>query len=172
MLMPNYNLSRITVLVVDSNRHMRTLVTEILKGFGASNVIDCSEGADALAELRANKVDLVICDWGMEPMDGCTFTKAVRADESSNPYVPIIMISGRTEAASVMQARDSGITEFLAKPMSATALYRRIASIIEGPRPFVRAEGFVGPERRRRKVSTYEGPDRRTLTPARASAAT
>jgi two-component system chemotaxis response regulator CheY len=170
--MPNYNLSRLTVVVADSNRHMRTLVAEILKGFGVGNVIDCSEGEDALAEMRANKVDLVVCDWGMEPMDGCTFTRALRADDSPNPFVPIIMLSGHTEAALVMKARDAGITEFLAKQMSATALYRRIVSIIEGPRPFVRALGFTGPERRRRKLTAYDGPDRRgPASPMRAAAA-
>ncbi|MGB0671119.1 MAG: response regulator, partial [Rhodospirillales bacterium] len=66
-----------------------------------------------------------------------------------------------TEVARVTEARDAGIHEFLAKPISAQTLYRRIVSIIETPRDFIRAPGYVGPDRKRRDDSGYRGPERR-----------
>lgn len=159
-----YNFSRLSVLVADPNRHMRLVLTQILRGFGMARIIETDDGADAFSEMRAGVVDFVICDWMMEPLDGYDFTKLVRtAKDSPNPFVPIIMLTGHTEAGRVMRARDAGATEFLAKPVSAQTIYRRLVSIIENPRPFVRAPGFTGPDRRRRKGCSYTGIERRAI---------
>lgn len=55
----------------------------------------------------------------------------------------------------------SGFAEFLAKPISAKGLYSRIRSIIERPRPYIRAGQFFGPDRRRKDSPQYRGPERR-----------
>jgi two-component system chemotaxis response regulator CheY len=157
-----YNFARLTVLIADDNRHMRQVVVGILRGFGFRNIIECDDGSDAFAEMRANSIDMVICDWIMEPLDGYDFTRLVRtASDSPNPFVPIIMLTGHTEIFRVMQARDAGITEFLAKPVSAQTLWRRLVAVIDNPRPFVRAPHYVGPDRRRRAKPDYDGPERR-----------
>ena len=49
-----------------------------------------------------------------------------------------------------VKARDAGVNEFLVKPISANTLFERIEALIERPRPFVRLEGFFGPDRRRK----------------------
>lgn len=160
-----YNFSRLSVLVADPNRHMRLVPTQILRGFGMARIVETDDGADAFSEMRAGPVDFVICDWMMEPLDGYDFTKLVRtAKDSPNPFVPIIMLTGHTEVGRVMRARDAGATEFLAKPVSAQTIYRRLVSIIENPRPFVRAPGFTGPDRRRRRGGSYTGVERRATT--------
>ena len=98
----------------------------------------------------------------MKPMDGLAFTRAVRNDKiSPTPFVPIIMITGHTERHRVEQARDAGVTEFLAKPVTAQDLFSRIAMIVEKPRPFIRCDDFFGPDRRRRDAEDYTGPLRR-----------
>jgi hypothetical protein len=61
----------------------------------------------------------------------------------------------------VEAARDAGVTEFLAKPITAHDLFSRIAEIVERPRGFVRCESYFGPDRRRRMVDDYAGPWRR-----------
>ncbi len=95
-------------------------------------------------------------------MDGLEFVRLVRTDtESPNPFVPVIMLTAHTEAKRVVEARDAGVTEFLAKPISAHQLYSRILAVIERPRPFIRAKAYVGPERRRRQDPKRKGPERR-----------
>ena len=57
--------------------------------------------------------------------------------------------------------RDAGVTEFVAKPISASALCARIEAVLLRPRDFVRAPAFVGPSRRRRDDADHNGPERR-----------
>ena len=57
---------------------------------------------------------------------------------NGNPYVPIIMLTGHSEKKRVIAARDAGVTEFLAKPISAKALYQRILNVVANPRPFIK----------------------------------
>jgi DNA-binding response OmpR family regulator len=72
------------------------------------------------------------------------------------------MLSGYTEYRRVTEARDAGVNEFLAKPISAKALYQRFASIIDNPRPFIRTKHYFGPDRRRQNLGPPRGtPERR-----------
>jgi DNA-binding response OmpR family regulator len=80
---------------------------------------------------------------------------------NANPYVAIIMLTGHSEKRRVVLARDAGITEFLAKPISAKGLYQRIVNIVANPRPFIRTKTYFGPDRRRNVNPAYIGPERR-----------
>ena len=98
----------------------------------------------------------------MKQMDGLEFTRNVRNDPNSpNPFVPINMITGHTEKHHVEAARDAGVTELLAKPITAANLFSRIAEIVERPRAFVRCGHYFGPDRRRHRAEGYNGPWRR-----------
>lgn len=160
--MADYNLSRLNFLVVDDNKHMRALVKSILHALGVKSILEAGDGADAFKELRHFPADVIICDWSMSPLDGLDFVRMVRTgSDSPNPFVPIIMLTGHTEMHRVMEARDSGVHEFLAKPISAKGIYSRIRAIIESPRPFIRAGLYFGPDRRRKAMPNYNGPERR-----------
>lgn len=149
-------------LIVEDNAHMRVLLRELLNTAGIRDISEAGNGAAALHVMRERKCDLILSDLAMGPMDGIEFTRHVRTSESSqNPFVPIIMITGHTERHRVEMARDAGVTEFLAKPITAKSLYARIAEIVERPRAFVRTEAYFGPDRRRRMIESYAGPWRR-----------
>lgn len=158
----DYDIERMSFMIVDDNKHMRVLVKNILNSFGVRNITEASDGADAFKELKTFSPDIVVSDWEMDPLDGLDFVRLVRtADDSPNHYMPIIMLTGHTESFRVAQARDAGIHEFLAKPISARSLYSRIRSIIDRPRRFVKTPVYFGPDRRRCDSSTYRGADRR-----------
>lgn len=159
----NYDLSNLNFLVVDDNKNMRLLVIQVLRSLGIRSVKEADDGADALKTLKTFPTDIVICDWNMEPLDGLDFTRMVRtASDSPNPFVPIIMLTGHTEISRVEEARDAGVHEFLAKPISAKSLYQRIVSVIEVSRHFIRTHNYTGPDRRRiRSMARYKGPERR-----------
>lgn len=160
--MADYSLERLNFLIVDDNKHMRALVKTILHALGVKNTLEATDGADAFKELRHFPADVIICDWNMSPLDGMDFVRLVRTGKDSpNPFVPIIMLTGHTEMYRVVEARDAGVNEFLAKPISAKALYARIRSIIERPREFIRTASYFGPDRRRRQNPNYNGPERR-----------
>jgi PleD family two-component response regulator len=151
------------VMVVDDNRHMRALVMSVLHALGVGAAREFAEAHEAFRDLGQFKPDLIIVDWHMEPLDGLEFARMVRASpKSPAPYVPLIMLSGYTELKRICEARDAGVNEFLAKPISARSLYQRIVSLIANPRPFVRTASYFGPDRRRRDVGPPEGTaDRR-----------
>jgi two-component system, chemotaxis family, chemotaxis protein CheY len=149
-------------LIVDDNAHMRSLLRALLDSLGIKDISEAAHGGTAIKLLRERKSELVLTDMQMRPMDGIEFTRQVRtSDTSPNPFVPIIMISGHTEKHRVLAARDAGVTEFLAKPITAAHLFSRICEIMERPRPFVRTQGYFGPDRRRRQDDNYIGPWRR-----------
>ena len=149
-------------LIVEDNVHMRTLLRSLLTALGINQVYEAGNGAEAFVILREKSPDLILTDLSMKPVDGIAFTREVRlSHDSPNPYVPIIMITGHTERQKVEAARDAGVTEFLAKPITAQGLFLRIAQIVERPRAFVRCAEYFGPDRRRRKDETFTGPWRR-----------
>ena len=149
-------------LIVEDNGNMRLLLRELLNSVGIREISEAANGQAALAVLRDHNCDLILSDMAMAPMDGIAFTRHVRTNESSpNHFVPIIMVTGHTEKARVEAARDAGVTEFLAKPVTPHNLYARIAEIVERPRAFVRTETYFGPDRRRKTLDHYGGPWRR-----------
>jgi two-component system, chemotaxis family, chemotaxis protein CheY len=149
-------------LIVEDNVHMRVLLRELLNSVGIREIYEAANGAAGITVMRERKCDLILSDMAMGPMDGIEFTKTVRTSEQSpNPFVPILMITGHTEKRRVETARDAGVTEFLAKPVTAKNLYARLAEILERPRPFVRSDGYFGPDRRRKLMENYAGPWRR-----------
>lgn len=162
--MANYDLASLSVLIIDDSGHMRQLIKSIVTALGMRNIAEAENGKRGLVILRDFQPDFIICDWSMEPMNGIEFTKRIRLkDDSPNPYVPIIMLTAHAEVNRVMIARDAGVNEFLAKPVSVANLYQRIRAIIESPRQYVRTPDYFGPDRRRRTDPHYAGPERRTL---------
>lgn len=149
-------------LIVEDNQHMRSLLRALLNSVGIMDVAEAAHGQTGIEALRRKRADLVLTDLAMKPMDGLEFTRFVRNDPlSPNPFVPIIMITGHTEKHRVEAARDAGVTELLAKPITAGNLFARIGEIVERPRAFVRCEGYFGPDRRRHRTENYRGPWRR-----------
>lgn len=148
-------------LVCDDNPHMRRILRTLLHSFGAREVHEAENGATALEIYHHSLPDIVLTDWSMPVLDGLELTQSIRQpDAKGNPYVPIIMLTGHSEKRRVTIARDAGVTEFLAKPISAKALYHRIISVAVNPRPFIKTKTYFGPDRRR-STNPYIGPERR-----------
>ena len=155
--------TNLRVLVIDDNPYMRTFLRALLHALGITLVREAENGSVGLELLRAYIADLVLTYLAMKPMDGLQFTRHIRRDSDSPALqTPIIMITGFTEMSSVVAARDMGVNQVLAKPVTMQRLALRVAEVIDRPRAFVRCDGYVGPDRRRRKDNAYTGPWRRS----------
>jgi len=166
--MSGYRFERLRILVVDDNAHMRKLVATILQAFGVHQIHEANSGEAAWEAFREHNPDIIILDWMMEGMSGLELTRMIRVNPaSSNPFVPVIMLTGHTSLDHVQQARDAGINEFIAKPVSVKTMMTRLAAVIEHPRPFVRTGAYFGPCRRRRQ-DEHHGPERRAAAKAAA----
>ena len=165
-----YQFDRLKVLIVDDNAHMRKLVSTIMEAFGISQIHEAENGERAWVAMRQFNPDVCVFDWMMEGMSGLDLVQMIRTDpQTPNPFVPVIMLTGHTHIDRVRQARDAGINEFIAKPVSVKTMMSRLISVIENPRPFVRTKGYFGPTRRRRDNNEYRGPERRAEKPALAA---
>jgi len=160
--MPDPMMSDLRVLVVDDNDHMRRLLRGILESLGIKQVRDVENGMVALNDCRLNLPDIIITDMMMEPIDGLEFSRMLR-DDPTHPAtrVPVMMITGFAEKQYVEAARDAGVSEFLAKPVTVDGVAARLRSVIENPRPFIRSSSFTGPDRRRRQVPLPDAEKRR-----------
>jgi len=154
--------NRLRFLVIDDNAHMRRILRTLLHGFGAREVYEAEDGASGLEAFTHYMPDVLVTDWAMPIFDGLELTNMIRQPgANSNPYVPIIMLTGHSEKKRVVAARDAGVTEFLAKPISAKGLYQRIVNVVANPRPFIKTKSYFGPDRRRSNNTGYVGPERR-----------
>jgi two-component system chemotaxis response regulator CheY len=154
--------AEIAALIVDDNAHMRAIVYTLLHALGVTDIRQASDGADAQAMLAEWRPDLIIVDQNMKPVNGIDFTRKLRSNSPNCYDTPIIMLTAHTERSIVEAARDAGIDEILAKPISAKALLQRINAVTHERRAFVRAPDYIGPDRRRRGPNpNYLGPRRR-----------
>ena len=159
--MSELNFEQLSFLVIDDSKPMHAIIRTILAAMRIKDVTFCDSAEEAQRVMRQRLPDIVITDWVMEPMSGYEFVEWVRRDENSpNPYTPIILLTAYSEKSEILKARDVGVTEILAKPLSVEALHQRIEMIVDQPRPFVKTSDFFGPDRRRADRA-FDGEDRR-----------
>jgi two-component system, chemotaxis family, chemotaxis protein CheY len=161
------DLKALRVLIIDDNRNAAEIVRSILSSVGAQQMELATTAGRAYEILQGSPYDLVIVDQNLGKGDeGIALVKRIRTDPAStNPYMPILMLTGYTEQWRVQAARDAGVTEFLSKPFTIISLLRRMEALIHAPRPFVRSADYFGPDRRRRQDPDYKGPERRKAPP-------
>jgi two-component system chemotaxis response regulator CheY len=154
--------SKVRFLVVDNNPLSAQMLEDILRMLGTTAIRRATDSERAKQALREGEIDIVITERELEPESGIELVDHIRhSAESHDRLLPVIMLTARSESEYVTEARDKGVTEFLAKPFNVESLYRRIAAVIARPRPFVNAPQYFGPDRRRRQQA-YSGPNRRS----------
>ncbi|MEZ5669471.1 MAG: response regulator [Alphaproteobacteria bacterium] len=123
------DLEHLSCLVVEDDEQARKLIVLMLEDMGVRAV--CAAGdADAAKRLLAEAeepVHLVICDWMMPGMPG---TDLVRELRRTHPDLWVFMVTGRSDASSISEAKGLGINGFLAKPFRASALEEKIRALL------------------------------------------
>jgi two-component system, chemotaxis family, chemotaxis protein CheY len=161
-------LAAISVLVVDDNRQMRTIVGTVLTAAGVGRIHYAPDGREALKILTGNSIDVIYVDYEMPRMNGLDFISAVRANEGPMRFLPIIMLTGYSDLTRAQAALDRGVNEFLRKPVTAKDILSRLEAVILRPRPLVHSPVYIGPDRRRRAAGK-EGRRRRASDQESAS---
>ena len=123
------------ILVVDDYNTMIRIICNLLKQLGYQNIDNATDGATALAKLRAGRYGLVISDWNMEPMSGYDLLKEIRADAALGK-TPFIMITAESKTENVIAAKRAGVSNYIVKPFNAQTLQGKIAAVFaEEPTP-------------------------------------
>lgn len=114
------------VLLVDDSVTMRRIQKTQIGSLGITDIIEAGDGQEALGKLKGNMpVDLVLLDWNMPVMDGITFLKTVRADDTFK-NVKIIMCTSESEKTRVVEALKSGANNYIIKPFTPEALKEKL----------------------------------------------
>jgi two-component system, chemotaxis family, chemotaxis protein CheY len=151
-----------TLLVIDDNAHMRTIISYVAKACGITRIAEADDGAQAFELMRTERFSCATVDLNMTPISGLEFVRMIRTSrDSPDPYLPIIVISAYSERSQVNAARDAGADEFLTKPVTAAALLQRMHAVVNRRRPFIVGPNFTGPDRRRRDDPKNRGRLRR-----------
>lgn len=114
------------------------------------------QAKEVLALINDGPVDLLVSEF--EP-DLVNLIR--RHPKSPNPEIPIVMVTTHTSRDEVAVARDAGVDEFVAKPVSSSLLGRHIVAALGRHRRFIHSLRYAGPDRRRRLAAGFPGPDRR-----------
>jgi len=153
--------SQLRALLVDDNGERRRLMRELLASAGIRDIVIAGNIQEAVGSLGRQRIDFVLIDQEVGKRAAIAFVRELRSGwDSPAPEMPVILIAS-ADRETILAARDSGVTEFLARPTSVAALRTRLEEIVERPRPFVRGQKYVGPCRRRRKLEQWAGVERR-----------
>lgn len=143
------NLQGLTFLIADANPFVASICQSILRGFGANKVVEARSVPDAVKALQQTKIDLMLCDAYLPPYGAFKFTSEIRRDPANDfRTVPVMILTNDTRTSLINAARDCGANMVVAKPLSPSSLYDRLAWVALTPRKFVDTEGYFGPDRR------------------------
>jgi len=109
------------VLAVDDNDINLQVVQEILEDVGLQ-VSTATDGAQALAMVRARRYDLVLMDMQMPVMDGLEATRAIRT-LLDHGDLPIVAMTANAMAQDRQRCLDAGMNDFVAKPIEPDRLF-------------------------------------------------
>ncbi len=151
----------IRTLIVDNDRFGVTLLVQMLHGLGLDTIKIVDTGAAAQAQLGNADFELCICDGDLSDMTAAEFLRWLRRRTTPARFTPVMVMTAYSDFRSVTSFRDAGAHIVVKKPPSPQVLYDRIAWLAQPGRPFVEAEGYVGPDRRFKSIGPPEGIGRR-----------
>jgi CheY-like chemotaxis protein len=124
-----------TILVVDDDPDIIDLLKETLADEGY-RLLSATDGEAALDIARQEHPDMVVLDWIMPKRDGLSVCRALRADADPRlADVPVILITGRADAADTAAGFAAGVTDYLTKPFKPSHLLARLEAWLLRPRP-------------------------------------
>lgn len=117
-----------TILIVDDSVSMRQAVSISLKGAGY-DVIEGTDGRDALSKLKGQKVHLIISDVNMPNMDGITFVTEVKKLPAYK-FTPVIMLTTEAGEAKKAAGQAAGAKAWVVKPFRPEQMLNAVSKLI------------------------------------------
>ncbi len=119
------------MLVVDANAHIRRLIATLLGALEITDVSEARSPSAAASVLAEHRPDLVVVDWTNDPVETLLFVHRIRRGEGADRQVPVLALAASTHHAVLEEAREVGIDDVIAKPISAVDLIHRAAALLD-----------------------------------------
>jgi two-component system chemotaxis response regulator CheY len=117
-----------TIMVVDDSASLRQVVSIALRGAGY-DVVEGSDGKDALSKLTGQKVHLIISDVNMPNMDGITFVKEVKKHPNYK-FTPIIMLTTESQEGKKQEGQAAGAKAWIVKPFKPDQMLNAVSKLV------------------------------------------
>ena len=115
-------------MVVDDSASLRQVVGIALRGAGYE-VLEASDGKDALDKLTGQKVNLIISDVNMPNMDGITLVKEVK-QLPQYKFTPIMMLTTESQDSKKQEGRAAGAKAWVVKPFQPPVLLDAVSKLV------------------------------------------
>ena len=113
----DYEVDELKVLVVDDSDFSLKHISRVLENIGVHKIIMAHDGNEALELIEAHEFDLIFTDFNMPNMDGEQLTQHIR-EHSSQPYVPILMVTSEQNETRLNGVKRSGVNAICDKPFT------------------------------------------------------
>jgi two-component system chemotaxis response regulator CheY len=119
-----------TILIVDDSAMMRKIVLRALTlaGLDFQKVLEAGDGNEALELLKANTVELIMCDINMV-MSGLELLKAMR-EQNLAAGVPVVMVTTESSAEHVREAVAVGASGYIRKPFTPDHVKQKVLALL------------------------------------------
>ncbi len=111
------------VLLVDDSGVMRRIQIRCFNELGITEIVEASNGQEAIQLFSSHSFDIVMTDWNMPEMSGLELLRAIREQD---PDIPVLMVTTESTRGSVVAAIVSGVSDYLVKPFSRQDLESKI----------------------------------------------
>ena len=169
------DLSNITVMIVEDQRSIRTLLISTLRALGIGKVIGVHSAEEAMERisdignavkygngdgLTAILLDIVLDESQITGLDIAEWIRT--SPDSPNKFLPIMMFSALASMSMVQRSRDLGVNIFMRKPFAVDNLTSLLMGLIRDQRSFIKCGDYFGPDRRRSThIAVPHDPERR-----------
>lgn len=123
-------LNELRVLVVDDSGVARKMIRRVLTGLGLERFTEAGDGLEAVEELDRTFFDLVVTDYNMPRMDGHALIEFIRK-ESSQPSVPVIMVTSEHNQTRLSAVSDAGVSAVCDKPFAPENVREILGHVLE-----------------------------------------
>jgi len=117
-----------TIMVVDDSASLRQVVAIALKGAGY-DIVEGSDGKDALTKLDGRKIHLIVSDVNMPNMDGISFVKAVKANPNYK-FTPVVMLTTENQEGKMLEGKAAGAKAWIVKPFKPPELLDAVSRLV------------------------------------------
>jgi two-component system chemotaxis response regulator CheY len=117
-----------TIMIVDDSVSLRQVVGIALKSAGYE-VIEGSDGEDALSKLSGQKIHLIISDVNMPNMDGISFVKALK-QMPNYKFTPVIMLTTESQEGKKREGQAAGAKAWVVKPFKPEVLLSAVQKLV------------------------------------------
>jgi two-component system chemotaxis response regulator CheY len=111
------------IMLVDDSRTIRNIQKNVLAQLGYTDIMEASDGVEALKQIADTKPDMMLIDWNMPNMDGITLVRKIRETDKKTP---LLMVTTEAEKSRVITAIKAGVNNYVVKPFTAETLSEKI----------------------------------------------